>query len=200
MKLTLCTPWRRLGKWRYCPTFYWPRHNLELSGLYPGLCTLREKVFFTHSSRAWVGPREGLDILEKRINLLRLPETEPRFLSWTSRSLGTIPTTLCISSYEINSEAEQTWGLGCPFFCVVTRHVTGWLVCDVSIQLGGRIFKGHNVRWRLDAWSWDYHAVSKHRASTTKPRGNTSQNNGDLNRTAAKAEKLASMNPVLQSL
>jgi hypothetical protein len=44
---------------------------------------------------------------------------------------------------------------------------------------------------------WDYHAVSKRRASTTKPLGDTSQNNGDLKCTAAKAEKLASMKPFL---
>jgi len=65
-------------------------------------------MFYTHSSRAWVGPKDGLDILEKRINLLHLPETEPRFLSWTARSLVTIPTTLYSSSYEINSETGQT--------------------------------------------------------------------------------------------
>jgi hypothetical protein len=153
-----------------------------------------EKMFYTHSSRAWVGPKYGLDILENRINLLHLPETEPRFRSWTARSLVTIPTTLYISSYEINSETEQTWGLRLPFSW---RHVTGWLVSDVSIQLGGRIFKGRSVRWRLDAWRRDYHAVSKRRASTTKPHGDTSQKNGDLKCAASKAEKLASMKPFL---
>jgi hypothetical protein len=84
------------------------------------------KMFYTHSSRAWMWPRDGLDILEKRINLLHLPETEPRFLRWTARSLITIPTTLYISSYEINSVTEQTRGMGSPFSCnVAPRH---WVI------------------------------------------------------------------------
>jgi hypothetical protein len=44
-----------------------------------------------------VGPRAGLDVTEKKKNLLPLPEIEPRLLCLPSRSLNTIPTELSVT-------------------------------------------------------------------------------------------------------
>jgi hypothetical protein len=44
----------------------------------------------THWLRDWVGPRAGLDAVEKRTNLLLLPRIEPQLLGRMGRGLSSL--------------------------------------------------------------------------------------------------------------
>jgi hypothetical protein len=46
----------------------------------------------THGTEVWVGPKVGLDTLDKRKNLLPLQEIEPRFLGRPASSIVATPT------------------------------------------------------------------------------------------------------------
>jgi hypothetical protein len=68
------TPWRRMGEWKHRSTFSWPRYWLGVVSftsrpLYPQGNSPRYPL-----DRGWVGPRTGLDDVEKRkfLNLLGL--------------------------------------------------------------------------------------------------------------------------------
>jgi hypothetical protein len=74
----------------YRPTFSWPRHWLEVSGQIDAPASLllpppREKALGTHWIGGWVGPRAGLDKVEK-LKFLILPGVELRLLGCPARS------------------------------------------------------------------------------------------------------------------
>jgi hypothetical protein len=56
-----------MGEWTYRPTFSWPRHYLEVSGQIHAAAAIPpgERVPSTHWIGGWVGPRAGLDYMEK---------------------------------------------------------------------------------------------------------------------------------------
>jgi hypothetical protein len=64
-----------MAEWRYGSTSVLDGSNLASR---PGRFTPREGANSTHWIGGWVGPRAGLDAVEKR-NLLPLPGIEPRF-------------------------------------------------------------------------------------------------------------------------
>jgi hypothetical protein len=68
-----------MGEWIYRSTFSWPRHWLELSGQLRAPTALPPggKAPGTHWIGGWVGPRDGLDDVEKR-KFLTLPRLELR--------------------------------------------------------------------------------------------------------------------------
>ena len=58
-----------------------------------------------------MGPRVGLDALEKTRNLLSPPEIEPRLLSCLARSLVTIPTELSRAAWAYEVKLKQLCAL-----------------------------------------------------------------------------------------
>jgi hypothetical protein len=66
---------------------------MEVSGQLHTLATLPpDSLTATHWIGGWVGPRLGLDAVEK--TFIPLPQIEPRFLSCPVRSIVIIPTDL----------------------------------------------------------------------------------------------------------
>jgi hypothetical protein len=81
------TPWRRMGEWMYRSIFSWNSALAvgEWSASRHGRFTPGEKVPGTHWIGGWVGPRAGLDDVEKR-KFLTLPGLELRLLGHPGRS------------------------------------------------------------------------------------------------------------------
>jgi hypothetical protein len=76
LNLLSTMPWRHVGEWRYSSTIF-DLDGGEWSASYPSHFTHGERVPDTHWIGGWVGPRAGLDIVEKR-KIVPLPVFEPR--------------------------------------------------------------------------------------------------------------------------
>jgi hypothetical protein len=64
-----------MGEWRYSST----------------ITDLGTRWECTHWASGWVGPRDGLDAVEKKKNLMTLPEIEPRPGSCEKSNLLALP-------------------------------------------------------------------------------------------------------------
>jgi hypothetical protein len=77
---------------------------MEVSGQLHAPAALRPgKVSGSHCIGGWMGPRAGLDVTEKKINLLPLTGIEPRPLGCLACSLVAIPTELSRLPYSMFS-------------------------------------------------------------------------------------------------
>jgi hypothetical protein len=65
-----------MGEWMYRSTISWPRHELEVSGQFHGPTALPPEKE-PPVPIGWMGPRAGLEQVEKR-KFLTLPELELR--------------------------------------------------------------------------------------------------------------------------
>jgi hypothetical protein len=95
-----------MGEWRYSSTILdlsirWRSVvSFTLQSLYP-----RGKAPGTHWTRGWVGPRGGLDVVEK-VKILPLPQFEPRTSSLQLAAIrtelsGLLPDTVTNAKYII---------------------------------------------------------------------------------------------------
>jgi hypothetical protein len=105
------TPWRRMGEWMCRSTFFLTSALAggEWSASRPGRFTPGERAPGTHWIWGWVGPRAGLDNLEKR-KFLTLPGLELWPLSRPARSQPLYrlryPGSFCTGCTEIEREGS----------------------------------------------------------------------------------------------
>jgi hypothetical protein len=136
----------------------------ELSAGSPCCFTPGETASGTHCIGGWMGPRNRLDVMEKR-NLLFLPGIKPQLLSHLAHSLVTIPTELSIFCAFINSvNRYDKWVVAKwfsnyeiqynPFCSVIVRDLekhTGHKMCSffstcyLKHFLFQQIFSGRNM-------------------------------------------------------
>jgi hypothetical protein len=132
------------GEMEVLPHFLLTSQDLELSGLYQGPLRWGKSVQYplkwsldgTQGRSGRFGEdNKSLTSTRNRITISYLYSRKPSHYTECS--------VLTVTKLTLKPNMHEAWGL---LFRVMWCHVTGRLVSDVSIQLGGRIFKGRNVR------------------------------------------------------
>lgn len=114
-KLSLRSPWRRMGKWR-CSCKTTVHGNVWLTPR-RGRFVSMKRAHCTHWIAGWVGPRTDLEVLNTQ-NFLSLSEIEPRVFGCPARSLATVTSMSCRFQCWTVSHTNNV-----PCCCVVWRAV-----------------------------------------------------------------------------
>jgi hypothetical protein len=88
-----------MGRKSMAPLILNPCTSWRWSAVRPGCLTPRKWATSTHYTEGFLGPRAGLDTLEKTKNLLLLPRIEPQLFGLPTRSLVITTTKLSLPPF-----------------------------------------------------------------------------------------------------